>query len=358
MEILSNNCKSNFPLFHRQILFLSSDYLMSLLSTVPGWCSSSIIVPDCSSDDVRHVVEIAEKGWTESDKYQTFSDDGFLEAVKLILGLNVKDFTRNVILKIEIETTNSVSKCTSAIESEKHMIEKDASNIENKVTVDFSEWDHWMESLVRGEKKDKKDLQCHVCDYKARDNYQLKEHVRYHHDKIFDHVCKICGSKAINNSALKMHVKSLHLNVKYPCDKCTLEFRNPSILSHHKKKEHEQIRYPCLQCDVKLSTKKELKRHTEVRHLGVKYRCDKCGHEVSTKINLKKHILVKHEGVRYPCNQCHFKGSDPSSLKVHIKTQHQNIGLNCDLCESIFPSKYNLRMHRTKVHNADFDDIF
>ena len=105
------------------------------------------------------------------------------------------------------------------------------------------EWDQeWIKSVVKDKtkKKSEKNRHCHICDYKPKNIYNLKEHKRYYHDKIYDHVCKICGSKAINSSSLKMHVKTQHLEQKSSCEECSIEHRNPSSLSHHMRNIHKQ----------------------------------------------------------------------------------------------------------------------
>ena len=72
-----------FYLFISSPLFLlSSPYLMSLLCTVPGWCISSIIVPDCQEYYVRLVSDIAKNGRTDIAQ----PNDDLWSAIELILG--------------------------------------------------------------------------------------------------------------------------------------------------------------------------------------------------------------------------------------------------------------------------------
>ena len=63
--------------------------------------------------------------------------------------------------------------------------------------------------------------------------------------------------------------------VKYLCKFCDKYFKSKHLKTHIKS-VHEQIKYPCNLCEYKATVRGSLKRHVESVHEKVKYPCNLC----------------------------------------------------------------------------------
>ena len=92
---------------------------------------------------------------------------------------------------------------------------------------------HPKEHIEEEEVSSESQLQCKICDYKAK----TKKALIYHHDiNHIVHQCKLCDHIAKSSVQLSDHHKSIHLGLKYICELCGQEFVNQNVFCSHKKK--------------------------------------------------------------------------------------------------------------------------
>ena len=212
---------------------------------------------------------------------------------------------------------------------------------------------HERRFCMKGERrKDDQFVQCTYCDYRIPRTRagDLKDHIRFYHDKIYENVCDLCGYKAIKNGILKKHIASVHENRKYPCETCGQDLSSPDALRVHDKAIHNIKQLSCDLCEFKSSSNTGLNQHKETKHIGIRYTCEDCEAEYTQPTALKNHILSKHKGVKYPCDKCSVMFSSLSALNVHRKSMHFNIRINCPFCETTHASKSNLKTHINSKH--------
>ena len=77
----------------------------------------------------------------------------------------------------------------------------------------------------------KKSISCEMCDYKCRDNYQLKVHMRSHTKEKPFH-CSMCDFKSSKKEDCKRHMASCK-GPKYKCNTCQAAFKSRSSVNDH-----------------------------------------------------------------------------------------------------------------------------
>jgi len=76
-----------------------------------------------------------------------------------------------------------------------------------------------------------KSISCNMCEYKCRDNYQLKVHMRSHtKEKPFN--CTKCDFRSSKKEDCKRHMSSCK-GPKYKCNNCQATFKSRSSINDH-----------------------------------------------------------------------------------------------------------------------------
>ena len=212
---------------------------------------------------------------------------------------------------------------------------------EQQFKTSSKKYTHEKFDCPKGERKTDDFVQCPLCNYKTRriNSGYLRRHIRFYHDKVYDHVCEVCGYKAIRADVLEKHVLSVHEGRKYPCDICGKELTSEDALRVHDRAYHKLEVITCKLCHYQTHTKPKMKQHHESKHLGIRYQCEECESKYTNEQNLQEHILIKHKGKKYPCKSCSSVSASRSALNQHMKTIHQKIRLDCPQCETTHRSK-------------------
>ena len=194
---------------------------------------------------------------------------------------------------------------------------------------------------------------CELCNKEFAQYGSLYVHKKRHLGKRFP--CPSCEKVAKDETELKEHIKNKHDNPFKECPDCHKVLASTSFSSH--KKTHLMIKpHKCNFCGLATSEKSNLKKHIAKAHLGEKdhlkdpVKCKECGSMVR---NLKRHTRVVHEQKgKYPCTQCDYKSNTKHVLDVHQKRMHQESKIFCDLCPFVTTDLKGLEKHRKNTHNV------
>lgn len=137
----------------------------------------------------------------------------------------------------------------------------------------------------------KEDLHCHVCDYEAKDSYELHEHKNSVSHKKNCRYCKVCNHQCRTDEEFDEHLETLkHKNKEEGVEEV-----------QKSKEEIKKSRY-CEVCQLQCRTDKEYdnhiesKRHKQNAGLVEKvkiYKCNHCDYQTTIKCNFEKHIVAK-----------------------------------------------------------------
>ena len=137
----------------------------------------------------------------------------------------------------------------------------------------------------------KEDLNCYICDFKAKDSYELYEHKNSPSHKKNCRYCKICNHQSRTDDEYDEHCQTLkHKNKEEGieeaekskedikksryCEVCDLQCRNDADYSHH------------------LETTKHKKNAGLIEKVKI-YKCNHCDYQTTIKCNYEKHIVSK-----------------------------------------------------------------
>ena len=85
-----------------------------------------------------------------------------------------------------------------------------------------------------------KNWKCGQCDYKAKRQYTLKQHIKAVHHKIKDKTCAKCNYTSTYSSHLSTHIKAVHdKKLSYGCKKCNFSTTWKTDLLRHLKALHK-----------------------------------------------------------------------------------------------------------------------
>ena len=160
---------------------------------------------------------------------------------------------------------------------------------------------HLRQQILNGKANiDAKDLfyNCDKCEKRFGEKKQLKEHVRYVHDKLVLQ-CELCPMTFNTISNLYSHKKEAHEETRYECQVCHMKFAYQSKLSRHEL-IHSEAQFECKFCKKILKTQETLEHH-ERYHTGEKpFKCVHCTNSYVSRKALRQHLAGAHSiiGVR------------------------------------------------------------
>jgi len=129
--------------------------------------------------------------------------------------------------------------------------------------------------------------------------------------------------------------------------------RNPG----NKSQVNENDLKTCDECNASFKTSFNLDRHYMNVHYKQKYQCPECPQLFGRHDNMKRHLKYVHEAPK-----ANVSGDDISENVMEIVEDDLDItedsGLNsfhlkCDDCEKTFMNKFNLGVHKKKMHKCE-----
>ncbi|KAK2152612.1 hypothetical protein LSH36_323g03140 [Paralvinella palmiformis] len=256
------------------------------------------------------------------------------------------------------------------------------------------------------------------CPYCIRKGFStlgmLNVHIRTMHTGVTDHLfsCHICNIGFASSGKLTEHMQKDHpglvidqeeLEIKFPCDYCTLEFNSVDSLRHHKVKIHkitDTIPKPvdvvyCSQCTMSFPHIYALAEHMhnvhgynnnkssplgsptksqspnsksspealchpgrDAKHLSLgsaqneTYICDHCNstyHSLNSyQVHLKKHIDLS----KYMCTECQAEFTSEEQLENHMFVHYLVLvtQYGCTSCLKLFNKPDELQKHLIDIH--------
>lgn len=252
---------------------------------------------------------------------------------------------------------------------------------------------------------------CEFCTNAFPTVYQLKDHMRIHHNKDYClSTCNVCFSKffskemmsdhkkicvpppGVNScnfcdklftdiSSLEFHTRIFHpqsqiadtditstnqedtiedTNSIFKCVHCERVYYSDRSLKHHMKLKHTTDEaVECLQCGKICNNKYYLASHTKIVHTDNFWsKCDYCEKQFKSKRNIRRHIEYTHLGMqRYKCIECETLFKEKRSLRKHVRTKHSESTAfpQCHLCQKRFESAKSCKIHLKLVHSFNMN---
>ena len=167
-------------------------------------------------------------------------------------------------------------------------------------------------------------VQCTLCEKTFRDEWSMKTHVLYSHDK-FRIECEFCDFKTPQISYLRDHILTVHGGATFPCSICGLEFSSRKQIQEHIKVDHNKEppreerrkKFQCELCDWSTLKKKQVPIHMKNVHGEKKFECHECGKRFISQALLNQHGRVHSDETPYDCQACGRKFKYPQNLRIH-----------------------------------------
>jgi len=158
------------------------------------------------------------------------------------------------------------------------------------------------------------------------------------------------------NSSLQVEIQKKS-SKRYTCSSCDATFNSCGARNSHRRKVHERF-HLCRDCDLAFGSAQKLERHMKT-HLGVKeFKCETCGKEFMIERNLILHYKLHLGQKDFICSVCNRTYYTKSGLQAHVRQLHapppKSQGeLFCKQCLQKCSTRYDLTLHRKKVHAGD-----
>ena len=112
-------------------------------------------------------------------------------------------------------------------------------------------------------KKEEEPTECEICNAKFTTKRSYQRHYKSIHELRNLEDCDECGKQL--KGSLLLHKKSVHLNIKYSCTQCPMEYKMKQTLNAHIKKEHW---FHCEGCKLSFEHKPEFDSHIQTEHIA------------------------------------------------------------------------------------------
>jgi len=330
---------------NRDLLLLLMPYLKSIWKDIPQSCSTSIILPDCSSSIIKSIIEILSDGRMDcSDSYSYLKE--VIEVGKVLQldlsSLLASDFLPKPSEPDHIETRDDFSVESFLIELEENSVQDDI--IEMDVNVPKKEYKFKCQLWECNFKCSQKNglishmtkvhqcsrlFCCEQCNFLSNTKKDLNRHmVENHYDSL--HNCQYCDHKALSLPALGKHIRRTHPSNLLNCDQCDFAAIDARDFERHKKRFCKSVKAP--------------EQHLRpLMNLKI-YECEKClskfdmvnnliDHQQICQENVTSKDLEGEDGEVHECEECmtQFKGLEELvSHKRNVHKYNDKEKVNCE----------------------------
>jgi len=147
-------------------------------------------------------------------------------------------------------------------------------------------------------------------------------------DEAESHICKICKKKFNILSNLRRHVKRVHetreSEKKIKCCICDYRCRDNYQLKVHHRTHTREKPFKCSHCEFRSSKKEDCTRHMK-KCSGPKYQCSKCD-----KMFKSKHSINDHLNWDSVCGNLGDQNVKQNLVKIVINKEMSVLGVNCN----------------------------
>ena len=392
----------------RDVVCLFSKFLNSVISSIPAFLDTAVIVPDIASDHMEHIVEILEHGVTNitvAERRTYFDIVEEAQEIGIVFD-DVSIFKRKVNeVKEEVKTDikfpslledslpqNSAGE-TLVENSKETSIEKGemAEDGDNSKDTDLKGKIFDSQTVIENESKEEDDVGGQIALGKLDeviDNITgletgqntfailveesnmkiVDKQILEHSTEILDKSmikndpeqlsngdkskCKFCEKTYNTKQGLKVHIDVKHNGIRYPCSQCAFQASRKEILKSHVMFQHEKMGFSCPICETKHQSLNHLKLHTAAKHESPKFSCVQCSFETTNKYTLASHTKNMHAISKelHRCDKCENEYASRNRLQQHVATKHDGIRYPCDDCHSMFSEPGSLKQHIKTIH--------
>lgn len=154
--------------------------------------------------------------------------------------------------------------------------------------------------------------------------------------------CSKCPLFFYCKEYLTRHERNVHTEAKLECHLCGSLFKLQYQLKEHLKRHVNRI-YQCELCDKNYPRQIDLNIHMRT-HTGEKpFKCSDCEQRFSTATRRSVHFAARHAIEKTKCPHCGlvFEGGKTSRYYSHVN-MHNGIGMpyKCEMCDSELNSRY------------------
>ena len=190
---------------------------------------------------------------------------------------------------------------------------------------------------------------CNRCTKQFRTQSELNKHLRKH----VANTCDVCGKTFKFKSIMKKHKETVHRDGEaptMPCEICGKLYKGENCLKEHCVAVHNSPgRFKCSECGKEFWLAKRLEMHMR-NHTGEKpYQCSECGKAFPLASSLYVHSKRHTTERNYKCKLCDKTYTTKYYLKEHMDKHDPARAVMCDLCGKSFKSKWFLKMHK-EIH--------
>ncbi|OXU16261.1 hypothetical protein TSAR_000586 [Trichomalopsis sarcophagae] len=192
-------------------------------------------------------------------------------------------------------------------------------------------------------------FQCSACNYEARNEVKLNDHVQNRHTL---QECSGCGKRYESNQMVKHQLHDCRswnnpLNCNDTCSK-TKQFNADKIEFNINQKP--QVIKPglfleryCKTCDETLEKVRGVNNCKDCKSLLL-YQCIICCNRYSSIMSAYQHIRSCIQLAEFHCSECGFQTVYKTSLVNHIESKH--VLQECEVCDVICKNRRSLLKHK------------
>lgn len=185
------------------------------------------------------------------------------------------------------------------------------------------------------------------CEYSSAARLGL--HISGKHIEYETHQCRYCGANSFESMAeLQQHLRVKCNGKKFHCHHCDKKFLSSRSLAHHLKCLEKKHR--CAECGKTFAQHGELKLHERMHNGERPFKCTVCGKSYKTASLRTAHMDSHIEGKTFQCQLCGKQLQTRTCYRNHIKRHSEERKYECDVCSKKFYTKYNVKIHKQKVH--------